>query len=410
MPKKISGNWTEPQISPKNTNDKTAGTHCYVWFRYLVDGKWSHPIKRKPAISLPFNKRNHYLDLKALIKVIKIKLEEGWNPITGAYAPGKEQLSQVERELAAMNKMSLVRAVVFAWVKKKSEWRPRTIQSHKSVIRHLLRTAKELGLSTKPVSEFTLPHFKLLLETVKEKRKLSAKGFNKYRSYLSSLVSEMMQWQIVTENLIEHVTAKTPQKTNAHRLPTADERTLILQRVRQYPNYFRFIAVMYGTTLRPEEITKLQIKHLHKKEGVFKLSGDHLKDKEPRTVVLPNWVMDLLMELNLQNYPPDYYIFSTFNKYRSFLPGPNKMHVYSTQRFWKKIIKDKETGLGIDVDQYAFKKMAGDDMIKIQRQVKQLLELPRVQMGHSSSRMTEIYVSEHQKDYKHLIQTQMPEL
>lgn len=410
MPKKISGNWTEPLISPKNTTEKTAGTHCYVWFRYLDQGKWSHPIKRKPAISLPFNKRNHYLDLKALIKVVKIKLEDGWNPITGTYSQPVEKLNKVDRELAAMGKMSLVRAVVFAWVKKKSEWRPRSIQSHKSVIRHLLRTARDLGLAAKPVSEFTLPHFKLLLETVKEKRSLSAKGFNKYRSYLSSLVSEMMQWQIVTENLIEHVTAKTPLKSTAHRLPTKDERALIIYRLRQYPNYFRFIAVIYGTTLRPDEITRLQIKHLHKQEGVFKLSGHQLKDKEARIVPIPNWVMDLLMELNLQNYPPDFYIFSTRNRYASFLPGPNAMHPNTTQNYWRKIVKNKETGLGIDVDQYSFKKMAGDDMIKIQMQVKNLLELPRQQMGHSSSRMTEVYVSEHKEVYKNLIQTQMPEL
>lgn len=54
--------------------------------------------------------------------------------------------------------------------------------------------------------------------------------------------------------------------------------------------------------------------------------------------------------------------------------------------------------------------MAGDDMIKIPMQVKGLLELPRVTMGHSSSRMTETYVSEHREVYKDLIQTQMPEL
>lgn len=220
----------------------------------------------------------------------------------------------------------------------------------------------------------------------------------------------MMQWQIVKENLIEHVTPKTPIKKIAHRPPTKDERALIVYKLRQYPDYFRFVAIEYGCTLRPEEITKLKIKHLHKKEGVFKLSEDHLKDKEPRIIPIPNWVMDLLMELNLQNYDPEFYIFSTRNKYASFLPGPNKMHTHTTQHWWRKLIKNKKTGLGIDVDQYAMKKMAGDDMIKIQMQIKQLLELPKTQMGHSSSRMTEVYVSEHKEVYKDLIQTQMPEL
>lgn len=411
MPKKIIRQWTDPCISPKNTTDKNAGTHCYVWFRYLnpETGQWSNPIKRKPAITLPWSKRSHYLNLKALIRAFEIKLSiEGWNPIDDSY-PNNEPI-EVDAELLRIKKLSFIDALDYAFQKKKPDWSHRSVQCYESVVKYLKQYARFVGIHNKKTEELDIAHYKLLLEKIKEKRKLTPMGFNRYRTYLSTLITEMKQWQIVTKNVIEDVRTKPEEKRMAHRPPTKDERLIITTTMRKHhPEYFRFLAVLYGCTLRPDEITRLQISHLHKKEGVFKVPSSNTKNKTYRMVTIPNWVMDLLMELNLQNYPPDYYIFSTTN-IKSFVPGKRKMHANTTSHWWRKIVKNKKTGLGLDVNQYSFKKMAGDDMIKIQQHVKNLLELPRIQMGHSSSRMTEIYVSEHKEVLSDLIREQMPVL
>lgn len=413
MPKirKFTG-WTDPKIAPANTTEKTVDHHCHVWFRfYDYDrGKWSNPIRRKPFLSQPYSKRSHYLDLKALVKAIEYKLTiEGWNPITGEYRNSFSDLS-LDEQLQKIKQFTFNQAIDFAFEKKKTDWAPRTVFAYKGAIKYLKKAAGTMDLDIKPMADFKLSHFKALLEEVRRQQKFSSKGFNKYREYLSSLVGEMIQWEILEINLVHHVKSKPVDKTFAHRPPTTNERNIIISTIKKaHPDYYRFLAVLYGCTLRPEEITRLQIKHLHIKDGVFRLPASNTKTRMERAAIIPEWVLTVLMELNLHNYNPDFYIFSTFNKYRSFLPGPNKMHVHSTQRLWKKIVKD---GLGIDVSQYSLKKLAGDDMVRMQRaeQAHQLLDLPREMMGHTSEKMTGVYVTEHLEVMKELIKKKMPVL
>lgn len=120
----------------------------------------------------------------------------------------------------------------------------------------------------------------------------------------------------------------------------------------------------------------------------------------------------LLMEMNLQNYNPEWYIFSTHNRHRSFLPGPKPMHPNTTNNNWRKIVKSEKTGLGIDVNQYSLKKLAGNDMVRIQinNNADKLLKLPQSQMGHSHEKQTTDYVREHLEVMKELVKTQMPVL
>jgi integrase len=365
----------------------------------------------------PYSKRDHYLELKALVKAIEYKLTvEGWNPVTDSYAPGNFEDLPVDDQIIQAKYFTFQQAIDFAFQKKKADWSPRSADCYKSVVKFLKEAAGSLKILDKPMSEFELPHFKALLDETRRRRKLSSIGFNKYREYLSSLVAEMIQWQIVKINLVHHIKTKIEDKHKAHRPPTADERSLIITHIKNVaPNYYRFLSVLYGCAIRPDEITRLQVKHLHKKEGVFRIPAAGTKTKEYREVVIPDWVMDLLMELNIQNHDPNHFIFSASFGWRSrkhsFKPGPNKMNPHTTTRWWRELVKDS-TGLGIDVSQYSLKKLSGNDMVKLQirNNVDNLLELPRQQMGHANQSMTEVYVDEHKAVNKELIRKKMPVL
>jgi hypothetical protein len=58
------------------------------------------------------------------------------------------------------------------------------------------------------------------------------------------------------------------------------------------------------------------------------------------------------------------------------------------------------------------KKLSGDDMVRLQRRehADNLLELPRMMMGHTKQGQTEDYVTEHKEVLKDLIKNKMPEL
>jgi hypothetical protein len=123
--------------------------------------------------------------------------------------------------------------------------------------------------------------------------------------------------------------------------------------------------------------------NLHRLEQVFRLVPDNdssTKIKIERDVAIPDWVMDLLSELNLHNYYPEWYIFSVGNSYCSYLPGPKRMQADASTKLWNKIVKQD---LCLDVDQYSLKKLPWDIMVRLQRRedADKLREFPKAQWG-----------------------------
>jgi integrase len=413
MPKITENQWTEPKIYPKNPQPSDMKKSWRVEFRFFDSrtGKWHpKPFAYKHGINYIKNYRERIAEVNAMKTAILIKLNQGWNPITNT----TRVKSPAEIEIENLQQMNFSEAMDFAFKKKTKDWSKRTRQSYEGVIKYLKEAVISAGLYDLKISEMKRRHFKLLLEEVTEKRKLSAKGYNKYREYLSSLVGELIQWDAMEYNLIRDIKTKEVLKTVAHRPPTKDQRLAIVSHIKsQHPDYYRYLAVLYGCTIRPKEITGLKIKHLHKIEQVFRLIPDRIEETTKtnfeREIPIPNWLMDLLSQLNLHKYDPDWYIFSTRNKYSSFLPGPNRMHTNTTNLWWRTIVKE---GLKIDVNQYSLKKLSGDDMVRLQRRehADNLLELPRMMMGHTKQGQTEDYVTEHREVLKDLIRNKMPEL
>lgn len=413
-------NWTEPTLVPKNPKPEDMASNWRVRFRFFnaQSGKWSGYLSFKKGINYYHNFRERLAEANALRDELKHALEQGWNPLTNTYdtPPIKDS---IDDQLEKLKHITFSDALDFAVEKKKAEWSKKTCQDYSSVIKYLKIAGKSLSIHDKKISDFKLAHYRLILEEVKSIRKLSSKGYNKYREYLSSLVGELITWEIVELNLVHHVKTKQVIKTIAHRPPTADQKDLIIGKIKLANRpYYRFLCILYGCTLRPKEITGLKIKDFHRKEQVFRIIPVHeegnSKVKFERETTIPDWVMAILSEMNLHNYNPEWYIFSSHNKYNSFMPGPNRMHPNTPTLTWRKLVKDKieDGGLGLDVNQYSLKKLAGNDMVKIQRieGIDRLLDLPRQQMGHTTTRQTEDYVTEHIDVMKELVKRKMPEL
>ncbi len=403
MTNKTEKSFTTPIIC------KPANGEWFIFFRYRnpKTGKL-HPIKRSEQLNRIHDRKEKDAEFKALLTARKAWLEMGWNPLDDpTFIQRPLQAFQIDR----LQLMSFSEALDFAFEKKKPDWAHKTCLCFDSCIRYLKEAAAATGSLHMPVVSLKRPHYRDMLERAKVQRGFSAKGFNKYRQYLSCLIGELVQYDVLEYNVIEKIERKSVLKTIAHRPPTQDQRVLIVNRIRNdYRPYYRFLAIEYGCTIRPKEITGLKIKHLHRLEQIFRLTPDNqssMKTKVERDVTIPDWVMDLLAEINLHTYDPEWYIFSTHNKYGSFLPGPKRMHVNTSTTWWRNIVKK---GLGLDINQYSLKKLSGNDMVRLQRRegVDKLLELPREQMGHAETRMTEVYVTEHLDIMKELVKRKMP--
>jgi integrase len=385
----------------------------YVRFRFYNEGsgKWKLFIKKGGANykDLPLAERK--AQIVALKKAVEYKLGvQQWNPITNTYPVPDDD----EMELDKLQQMSFTDAIDFAVKMKTSDWKKKTKQDYASVVRYIKQSAAVLDLTHRKIIELRRAHYIVLLEKVKALRQLSNKGYNKYRDFLSSLMGKIEEFEILEYNPIHKIKMKETIKVVAHRPPTREQQKIIVSRIRNdYRNYYRFVAVVYGTTIRPKEICALKIKHLHKADQIFRIIPDREADNSKtfyeRDVVIPDWLMDVLSELNLHNYDPEWYIFSTRNKYGTFMPGPNRMHSNTPTNWWRKIVKE---GLKMDVDQYSLKKLAGNDMVKLQVQegLHNLLQVPQLQMGHADKKMTEVYVDEHRAIINEMLKRKMPVL
>jgi integrase len=411
--------WTDPEISPKNPRPGDLNKTWSVVFRFFDEraGVWKQ-IARKSDLNSFTSYTQRLAEAKALKQSIRFKLEEcGWDPLTGIDTPPAQPKNAFDLELERIKELTFKEAIQFAYKKKLADWSKKSGQDYKSAVKYLLQGAAKIELLNKRMGDFQLPHYRAVLDATAGNRKMSGAGYNKYRDYLSALVSEMIQWQIVQLNLVYHIPLKKFVKKMAHRPPTTDERKVIVQRIRtDHPDFYRFIAVVYGCTIRPKEITRLKIRHLHKLDQIFRITPD-LKEENSKTlterdVIIPDWVMTVLSELNLHRLDPDWYIFSSSASGASFRPGPRRMHSNTTHNTWRRIVKApmQEGGLGMNIDLYGLKKLAGNDMVRIQRQegVDKLLELPAAQMGHTTTKMTEVYVDEHLQVMKDIVRKKMP--
>ena len=393
------------------------GNDWFVFFRYYnnATGK-REDIKVRDGLNRIQDLQEREAEFNALREARENWLKAGWNPITNTFPPKIAE----DLDLTALQQMNFSKALLYGFDVGKKDWSERTKETYGSCLKYLLQAADLISIAGMKVSDIKSLHCRRLLEATVKLRNLGDKGFNKYRDCLFSFLERVSKDEIIDYNPVAKIDLKDEIKTLAHRPPTDKQRSLIIDKIRtEYRPYYRFLAILYGCSIRPNEICGLKIKNLDKAAQMFRLFPDKessSKTKYEREHVIPDWVMGLLGELNLHAYNPDWYIFSTRNKYGTFLPGPKRMHLNTTTSWWKRIVKDpvKKGGLNQDVNQYSLKKLAGDEMVRLQRQESidktQLLQLARMQMQHHSDGMTEIYTVEHKKVLQEVIKKKMPVL
>lgn len=391
----MQNTFTEPLV-------KLSKKRSYVWFRF--NGRlfmFTGGLNRKRIT--PAQKAT---ELKALCKAWKYRLEHDYyNPITDRLEPPEGVLNTAG--------MTFERAIKFAREKKTIVWTKKTGQDYDSVIKYLLEAQHSLGFSNMLITDFRRAHYVQVLHQVQQTRKLSAKGFNKYKSYLSSLVGEMVNpWEILEANVVEGIKDQPAPRTIAHKPPTPGERITIMNCLKsKHISLYRFCAVLYATTIREKEILALQVRDIHLKESVIRIVPEkergNSKVLNEREVVIPDSLLPVFVQLNVERFPKHFFIFS-----KGLEPGPIRTHSNTPTAMWRKIVKGKVKagGLNIQKDLYGLKKLGGNDMVDLQKELLDLIKLPQKQMGHTNPATTEVYVTRHKELAGDLLKKGMKEL
>jgi integrase len=195
-------------------------------------------------------------------------------------------------------------------------------------------------------------HVRMIMDQCEQDRKLSARSWNAYRTYLCMLFEQLMEYEIIEINPVKMLRKKT-EDDPVRIILTHEERRLVFEHLQKTdPVFLRFTQMFFHSGARLTELVNLRIENIflenshyhvyikkgHKKRWVTKVIKD---------IALPYWREQIGDRMTG-------YLFSV-----GLVPGENQIRPEQITRRWKRHVKDK---LGIKADLYSLKHLNTDEV------------------------------------------------
>lgn len=199
----------------------------------------------------------------------------------------------------------------------------------KSVIAGMETGAKALGLTNLPIKEVKRKHIKLIMDHLKK----SPDRYNKYRTYLMMLFTELIEVEAVETNIIRDM-----RKQRVTRAPKILLNDLERQRIDKYlyeVNYpfWRFVQVFFHSGQRETELLTVQAKDVNLEAQEYRVlinkgKASHWQVRGIKDIALLLW-RELLKDAEDKDY-----LFS-----EGLLPGAEAINPEQVTRRWKLWVK-----------------------------------------------------------------------
>jgi len=366
----------------------------YVYFRY--NGK---VIKFTKDINRLKSKKERIFYGEALAKATLQRLKEGWIPVG------------LEPAVPEAKSMNLYQALLFAMDKKQPDLAPKTFADYNCTIRFCKDALNSLNMAMLPIKEVKRVHIKTILENIKTSRKWSNKAYNKGLHHIQAILSELLQWDILEDNPAHKIKPLPVEDTFANRPPTPDEHTKIKAELeKNHPYYMVFMATLHDTGIRPVELTRITLSMIDVNKRLIFMPARITKNrKKPRTVQISNALWPYLAMYVTPGFPEDWYLFGSDRisgrgnegSFEDFIPGPTQLKRDTSTTRWRRIVK---LGLGIDVNQYAYKHFGADNKYRAGIDIEAISNM----FGHQSVDTTRIYARAVQGQYFNQIKENSP--
>lgn len=378
---------TDPRVHGKNLS-----RDWFVGFRHTCpDCLIRKPYQLRMGINYLRTIQERKEEGKAIARVLKGALEDGWNPHHDCIEDFlRKRIEQAPVPLDDYGMMPFNQALEFSLEKKKINLADKSYRCFGTAKRYAQAAAVKLGYFNLPIKDTKRRHVKELMDQICRDRqadydragkgkKITGNFYNKYKGYLQCIFSELVEFDAMEYNPCDRIKNRPAIVTNIHRHASPQERQLIKSTLQlKCPRLFVYLAFEYGTGMRPGQILGVRICDIDWFNQCIVQHSDG-KTRNAKHIPIPNSLLSLLKRLNLEECNPLHYLFSN-----AFRPGAERKKTDYATKTWKEIIKD---GLGLSVSLYSFKGLGGDD----KRDAGVSLQAVSSQYGHSKLSTTMIY-------------------
>jgi integrase len=365
-----------PLYKPARLFVPEKGNEWYIEYYYLIPGSNSyHRFKERFDINRIKNIAEKRQYGKAIVDFINKKLAEGFNPFAAKKKTGSSPVfvvGQVEEVYIEM----------CADVSKNTQ---DTYLCMKNRFVNFINENSLEKISVLQVSSEIVDHFQDYLLA----KKLSPKTINSTMSHLG------MFWDIAKKNKIAFsnpfrdiipIRRKNSSSKAVDKFEplTTKEVQVIMDHLQtsEDKNFMYFISMIYLAWARPVEIRRLRVSQIDLINDYIVFKKAETKNERGAYVQIVPSLKKLLLQMNLDQYPKDYFLFA-----KGFLPGIKPITEKRAQRMWISVVRET---LGIDKAMYAFKHTGNIEYLQ-NNKGNVNLKWQQAQNRHSSAAMTERY-------------------
>lgn len=367
----MKNSWTTPKVKSFPIE---SGKPWYVWFRFNGILKFV-----KKGINHIPDYAERLEEAHALASVLEDKLKKGWVPAQ-------------TKAIIAKDILSFNEALDFGLESLKPSVSLKTWQDYGCTVRFFKATAKKLKIDKLLISNCERYHVKLIMDDLQKSRSWKNKNYNKHLGYISSVFSELVEWEHIKSNVVRDIRPKKEEKTEGYIQPTENEKKIIFSHLKKIDfNFYIFCCIEYYMGIRPKEILSLKCSDIDMENRIIRVLPEGAKNDAYRYVPIFDHVFELLCTFDLSN--PDHYLIGRpkpygcrFFKHQYFCPNPYPIQRKTSTNKWKEYVIE---GLGINVKCYSLKHAGANAKLKAGMDMKTISTV----FGHSSEKMTELYAN-----------------
>lgn len=355
----------------------------YIEFYYLYPG--SPDTYKRFKEPLGINRIKTYQERMIYgheaVRFVNEKLQAGFNPFTALRSQPTTQL-----QLGLLSQLQHIKTLLSKHASQSQ------INTYTEMYNRISQWADLRNLQHVSLYDIGVKEAKDFKEWCLYQKDLAPKTVNNTISHIGMYWDKAVEEQLAMINPFRSITkAKAKDKPvdgskDIRFEPFTDQEMIDLfagLRAAKQDAFINFLLFVYYAWARPVELLRLRVKDIELSRSLISFKKNRTKNTNASYVQIVPPLMEIINQMELRKYPPDFYLFS-----EEYLPGSKALSKNKPSERWRQQVKTK---LGIQKDLYALKHTGNIEYL-LRNKGNTDLKWQQMQNRHSSTVMTERYI------------------